>query len=155
MCLGWMDYCLFSVLSHLPPSTPPSRFFSSPVLCNCGLGESAGRTLNWKLVMFPPSWVFSSCCWSLALFFSWEGSLDIKLIIKPVRLCPASPPCLPAFILADPGNSSIPMVQLYILRLDEIGSPSYFTLLLPPHFSTCSEEHSVLITSLFFAFFIW
>lgn len=44
------------------------------------------------------------------------------------------------------------MVQLYILRLDEIGSPSYFTLLLP-HFKTCSAEHSVLITCLLLTLF--
>lgn len=100
-----MDYCLFwffLICPHPPPSTPQS----SPVLCNFEPGESAGRTLNWKLVMAPPSppvaghWLF--------LFFFLGKEVDIKLIIKPARLCPA--PSTYTFIFTDPGNSSIPII---------------------------------------------
>lgn len=91
-----------------PPSSSPSRLFSSPVLCSCGLGESCRKDFELEVgYVLPPSsssWVFSSCCWSLALL--WEGSLDIKLIIKPVRLCPASQPCLPPTTTSSSSSSS-------------------------------------------------
>lgn len=100
-----MDYCLFwffLICPHPPPSTPQS----SPVLCNFEPGESAGRTLNWKLVMAPPLLLLlvTGCFF----FFFLGKEVDIKLIIKPARLCPA--PSTYTFIFTDPGNSSIPII---------------------------------------------
>lgn len=139
---------LFLVLSHpLPPShllpAPPPPPSSSLFLRNGGLGESAGRTLNWKLVSVspPPSPKFSPPVaghWLFVfgfffpppppslflLLFFWGGGLDIKLIITPAL--PAPPPTLGRL-----GISSIPMVQFCVLRLDKIGSPSYFTIQAP------------------------
>lgn len=149
MCLGWMDYCLFvGSFSFAHLSTPLSRFFSSPVLCNCGLGESAGRTLNWKLVKpLPPPEFFSSCCWSLALF--WEGSLDIKLIIKPVRLCPTSQPCFHPHRSGEFQHSHGAVVHPATWQ-DQISKLFYFSPTLEPApMSTLYSLHP------FFAFFIW
>lgn len=101
----------FFLICPPPPLHPPVTVLLKPVLCNCGLGESAGRTLNWKLVMFPPPptpllsfllllLVTGSC-------FFGKGSLDIKLIIKPVGLCPASLNPVPTFPPPPPPSSTI------------------------------------------------
>lgn len=45
--------------------------------------------------MIPPLLSFLLLLLVTGSFFFWEGSLVIKLIIKPVRLCPASQPCPP------------------------------------------------------------
>lgn len=149
MCLGWMDYCFrfFLICPFPPPPCHGSSQAPSYVIVDWVSLQGGLWTGSW-LCPSTPSSKFSPPVaghWLVFFFFFGEGSLDIKLIIKPVRLCPTFS-TLP-FILNDLGISSIPMVQ-YVLRLDKIGSPSYFTLLLP-HFRTCSEEHSVLITSLF------
>lgn len=112
MCVGWMDYCLFLLfwfflICPRPPSlTPPSPL--SPVLCNVdwvSLQElEVGCPPPPPLLLSPPE-VFSSCCWSLALFIGKE----VLISNCSIKTCKTLPLPSPPIFFSDPGNSSVPM----------------------------------------------
>lgn len=113
--------------------------------------------MNWKLVIFlhpgpAPDFhlllLVTGLCFFIFFFSSWGREVLISNpAFNPFDFSPAHQP------FHDLGNSSIPVVQLYVLRLEKIGSPSYFTLPPTPSYAPGSDEHSVLIKTLLLSLF--
>lgn len=156
MCLGWMDYCFrFFLICPLPPA-PCHGSSGGPAYVMVGPGESAGRTLNWKLVIFlhpspefPLLLLVTGFSFFFFLFFFLPWGRKSWYQTDHLTLLTLAPPTT----RQDPGNSSIPVVQLScdLNRLD-----LRTILFYPPHSPVRPPLWRALCTHYNpFAFFIW
>lgn len=145
----------FSFAAFHPPCHGSSQALSYVIVDWVSLQEGLW-TGSWLCVPPPPPLLsflllllVTGSSFFFFLFLFSEGSLDIKLIIKPVRLCPASQPCPPPSSSPIWGIPAFPWCSYTSCDLTRSDLQASLLYSPPPHFSTCSEEQSVLITSLF------
>lgn len=146
-----------------PPSSPPPRFLWRPGLCNGGPGESAGRTLNWKLVIFlhpspefPLLLLVTGYFFFLFLFFVFFflPPLGKEVLISNRSFNPFDVSPAPGPAHHPPRSGEFQHSRgAVVLRLEQIGSPSYFIYPPTPQLGPRSDEHSVLITTLLLSLF--